>query len=104
MTDSFQVSRGSLPGWLSCAVIVIGIVGYFFYERASDEKWMALEDKQFEGITDRLSQIEGDLVAIRVELGEHRGHHNAEYDVRLAEWLAEDAANRAFFGTGERHP
>ena len=77
MSEGFNVSRGSIPGWLSCAVIVLGIVGFFTYERASDEKWMALEDQSFAGIERRLDAIEHELIHIRGSVSEHRGAHNA---------------------------
>lgn len=74
-SQGFHVSRGSVPGWLSSAALVLGIIGYFFYERASDEKWMALEAKSFAAINEKLSTIEDRLASLRVEMAEHRGGH-----------------------------
>ena len=75
MTDGLHISRGSLPGWLSSAALVLGVVGYFFYERASDEKWMALESKSFEGIERRLDTIEDRLAQVRAAVYIHQGEH-----------------------------
>ena len=75
MAEGFHISRGSLPGWLSSGALVLGIVGYFFYERASDEKWMALEEQSFDAINERLSAIESNVGHIREAIAHHRGEH-----------------------------
>ena len=69
------ISRGSLPGWLSSGALVLGIVGYFFYERASDEKWMALEQQSFDRINDSLDDMNARMGRLEIELAEHRGRH-----------------------------
>ena len=75
MSEGFNISRGSLPGWLSSAALVLGIVGYFFYERTTDVSWRVAENLRFDSIDADLAALKNQLSHVRAAVSEHRGEH-----------------------------